>query len=315
MPASATRSMVSSASSAGCMASEQQWPATILPGKPVRIAASAMWRSERAGGIGGLVDVEIEVEAGVGGHPHHLVEGAVEVRDHEGDRAEHAVRPRHEGDELGGEGIVEEEVDREQRDRLQVDAVRPRRAHLDEDRPGDGVLRRQRIEVGAEQRRAVCVGAAEAEIHAAGDVVRRPVASRGRPRPRRAPRRRCRRDWACAARCGPCRCGCACRRRSARPCPRRGRDAGRSVSLPGRGDPLDVAVVDDDVGAQPARRRRAARAARRGARPARWRWRGRSAMPRGSRRSRSVTLSSPAGRRSRATSGEGDARRGWSRRR
>ena len=54
------------------------------------------------------------------------------------------------GDQLVGKGLVAELLDGEDRDGLKLDAAGPAFAHLGEDRPGDAVLRPDRIEMGAE---------------------------------------------------------------------------------------------------------------------------------------------------------------------
>ncbi len=65
--------------------------------------------------------------------------------------AEHAAIFAQEADQLGHEGLVEQEIAAGQRDGLQLDPAGPAGAHLGEDRPGDRVLRRYGIDVGAQQ--------------------------------------------------------------------------------------------------------------------------------------------------------------------
>ena len=138
-------------------------------------------------------------------------------------------------------GRVEDVLDREQGTRLQLDAARPALAHLGEDRPGDAGLRADesrwvRISAGA-----VGIGAAQGEIHAAA---RRPrptsCASRSSATASSAPTK-VPSGFGCAARYGPCRDGCACRRRPGRTMPPSRSTAGE-LSRAGRREALDAAV-------------------------------------------------------------------------
>ena len=234
---------------------------------------------------------------------------AVEVGDHEGDGAEDAAVRGDGGDDLGGEGRRRGTASMAKSDDgLQLDAAGPALAHLGEDRPGDAVLRRQRIEVGAEQRGAVGVGARRLKSMRRRDVVGRPVGvAVGRHRVERAHEG--------AVGIGPARPDVALV------------DVGVHVDE-GRPDHAAVEVEPRRVRSAPAggrcarsgRRRSTMSAATRPSasgspggsssedRRESWRWRGRSAARRGSRRSRVATLSSPGARRSRATSGAGGAR-------
>ena len=85
----------------------------------------------------------------------------VQFGDHEGDGAEQPAVALDRGGDIGRKAVIEDCVDAEERDGLQLDAAGPAVAHLGEDRPGNAVLRRQRVEMGAEQRRAVGVGGAQ----------------------------------------------------------------------------------------------------------------------------------------------------------
>ena len=85
------------------------------------------------------------------------------------------------------------------------------------------VLRRRHIEMGADGRRAMRIGAAQREIHAPLDIGRRPVGGPVVAAPPSARPARCHRGSACAARYGPCRDGCADRRRPAARCRHRDR--------------------------------------------------------------------------------------------
>ena len=108
------------------------------------------------------------------------------------------------------------------RHRLQFDAAGPAR-RASRRRPasemrccgGDG------IEMGADERGAVGIGGAQREIHAPLDVVRPTSWPRGRRRTASsAPHEGAVRIAAGAARYGPCRDGCACRRRHGQTMPR-----------------------------------------------------------------------------------------------
>ncbi len=92
-----------------------------------------------------------------------------------GHHAQHAAVP---GDDVSGlderAGQVRP-VDADEADALQLDAAGPRVAQVREHRPGDGVLRRHRVEVGADCPCPVGVGAAQAELGAATHVLCRPV--------------------------------------------------------------------------------------------------------------------------------------------
>jgi hypothetical protein len=75
------------------------------------------------GGIAGLVDVKVEIEAAVGGAVHDQLERAVEVGDHEGNGAEDAAVPGNRVDDIVGISLVEELVDGE--DRYALSSMRP----------------------------------------------------------------------------------------------------------------------------------------------------------------------------------------------
>ena len=95
------------------------------------------------------------------------------------------------------------------------------------------MLRRRRIEVGAQQRRAVGIGAAQAEIHAAARRRLPSSAPRGRAHRFERADEGAVRVAACAARYGPCRYACACRRRWATPCRPTRSEPGKQLSAPG----------------------------------------------------------------------------------
>jgi hypothetical protein len=61
--------------------------------------------------------------------------------------------------------VVDCEIDRKKRDALQCDAVLPFLAHLGEDRPGDGCLFAEGIQVGADCPAAMSKRATQREIH------------------------------------------------------------------------------------------------------------------------------------------------------
>ncbi len=99
----------------------------------------------------------------------------------------------------------------------------PGLAHLGEDGPGDAGLRADRIEMGADRAGAMGEGAAEREIHAGAHVLGRPVRVAVAADVVERAAGRCRPDCGVAARYGPCRDGCGCRRGGARRCRRRDR--------------------------------------------------------------------------------------------
>ena len=130
--------------------------------------------------------------------------------------------------------LVEGEIDRKQRRGLQVDAAAPAFAHGGEHRPTDCGLRPDAVDMRADRARAVRIGAAQAELHAPRDVGGAPigvaVGGDGVQRGGETSRR----DWRRAARCGPCRDGCARRRKAAARCGRRGRRRGSIAPAPRR---------------------------------------------------------------------------------
>jgi hypothetical protein len=126
------------------------------------------------GGVAGLVDVQVDGEAVLGGQGEESVEVRVQARAGLRDEAEDAAVLGHEAGELvagravvvGGHG---------ERHALEFDPARPTLARLGEDGPGDRRLGRQGVEVGADGPRPVGVGAAERELHARRHVAGRPV--------------------------------------------------------------------------------------------------------------------------------------------
>ena len=71
--------------------------------------------------------------------------------------------------------VVEGKLDGEEGRALQRDAPAPRLAQFGEDRPGDGGLRRHRIDMRAQRHRAMRIGAFEPELHAGAQVARAPI--------------------------------------------------------------------------------------------------------------------------------------------
>ena len=169
MPASAT--LVDGARRArrpAARASEQQWPATMLPSNLWRSAASAM-RAERAGlGVERLVDMEIEIEAvarGARNNRSSTGSSFAGSREGHGRRACRRCRAT----------VVDDcRTCARRRARRRSGTARPpaarsgpsRLAHLGEHRPGDRCLRRELNRVGADGAGAVREGAAQRELHA-----------------------------------------------------------------------------------------------------------------------------------------------------
>ena len=127
------------------------------------------------GGVLGLVDVEIEVEAIIGGETEQRVQALVKLRQHIGDAAQDAVMCAQGCDDVRHMRTIGHVLDGEQRHRLQLDTAGPFFSHVGKDRPGNADLLADRIEMGADGRRAMRIGAAQREIHAGGDVGGRPI--------------------------------------------------------------------------------------------------------------------------------------------
>ena len=133
--------------------------------------------AERAGGgIGGFIDMEIEIPAFPFGQREEGVEALAQPRDHVGHGAENirAVGVEH---PLDGAHVrfVEREIDVEQRRRLQFDPAAPALAGLGDDRPADLRLRPDAVDMGPDGCGAVRVSRAKAELHPLADVSRGPV--------------------------------------------------------------------------------------------------------------------------------------------
>ncbi len=130
--------------------------------------------AKRAGaGVEALVDVEVEIQAALRGEPEDPLELRVDVRQHEGHAAKDAGALGNPIGDLLGEGAAKV-VERDQRDRLQLDPSGPFGAQLAEQGPGDPMLRRQAVEMGADRDRAVGKGAAQPELEAHPHIVLRP---------------------------------------------------------------------------------------------------------------------------------------------
>ena len=152
--------------------------------------------------------------------------------------------------------VVDRELDREQRDRLQRDAALPCLAHLREHRPRD---RRSACRCESIWVRIAPVPCAKAQRSAksmrartssADQRVSRSAITASCARPGR-----CRRGSGCAARCGPCRDGCARRRSAAARCRRRDRRgpiAGGRRSAPERSRRCAPSSITMSQGARPS---------------------------------------------------------------
>ena len=127
-------------------------------------------------GIGAFIDMEVELPALALGEVEQDAEPLVQLRDHAGGRAENSgpMGVEHRLD-LGHVGGVQRKLDAEKRRRLQLDPAAPALARFRQDRPADSRLRAEAVDVGANGRRAMRVSAAQAELHARGDVGGGPV--------------------------------------------------------------------------------------------------------------------------------------------
>ena len=89
------------------------------PAKAARQRGFGDHAQRSGGGIGGFVDMKIEIPALAFGEREQPVEGALKLRDHIGHRADHAgpVEVDHRLD-VGHMGLVQRQVDSEQRNGL-----------------------------------------------------------------------------------------------------------------------------------------------------------------------------------------------------
>ena len=95
-----------------------------MPSKLFRSAASAIFFSEIAGDVVGLVGMEVEVEPVLDRMREDAVEQFLEVRHHVGDGAEHALGRGDALRQLAEPGLVAHALDAEQAGGLQLDAAR-----------------------------------------------------------------------------------------------------------------------------------------------------------------------------------------------
>jgi hypothetical protein len=112
-------------------------------------------------GVRRLVGVEVEFQADKRGGAQNTVEKFIQIRHHECDAAKHAFGDGDTIDKRTEPRMVAHLFDRDQGRRLQRDPTGPALAHCLEHRPGDGLLRRDGIEMRAKRRRSVRVGAAK----------------------------------------------------------------------------------------------------------------------------------------------------------
>ena len=131
-------------------------------------------------GRAAFVDVQIDVETVCDRDSEQSVERKLEHRSRLFAEERNAAQNAAVADDRRREGaklrlVIDREVDREERDGLKCDAVLPLLAHLGEDRPGDGGLLAQRIEMGADRAATVGEGATQREIHARAHVIGAPV--------------------------------------------------------------------------------------------------------------------------------------------
>jgi hypothetical protein len=214
MPAFATRSSVSSARASSCAESEQQWPTTTRPSKPVSILSSAMsrrvstlasivsstWKSASSPRAAAWAKKPLHPVAQVGhGVGHHAQNAALGLGHEIGGVAEVAVSSVHLSQPI-------------RHTACKVDPVGPVRLKLPEDGPGDVVLRRDAVEMRADRAGAVGIGRAQRERHARAQVLGAPAAALSArtvvSAPMKLPSGLGLRGQIC-----PCRDGCACRRR------------------------------------------------------------------------------------------------------
>ena len=211
-----------------------------------------MRRSERGGGIEALVDVEVEIEAALGGEREEAVEHARRgPAPSQVTQPEHAAAARRPGRRAPRRPAPPMSLERDQRAPPAARSGRPiRRAARRTAARRSASCGGTAVEMGADRDRAVGEGAAQPELEARAHVGR---ASSGAiavgARPPRARPRRCRPGSRRAARCGPCRGGCGSRPGPARPArrPGGGRRLPGIAPDPAATDRRDATVGDLDV--------------------------------------------------------------------
>ncbi len=163
----------------------------------------------------------------------HAAEQAVRL----GDDARHSIAE-----------LVGQQIDRAQRHGLQIDPAAPFFAHVAQHLPASLGSLLIGVDMGADRRHAVRIGAAQAELHAAAQIRRGPVRPVGGGCKTRIEKGAVA-GLDCARRCGPCRDGCECRSRSARPDGRRDRHARhrRSRASVRRFDARKLAAIDQKI--------------------------------------------------------------------
>ena len=127
-------------------------------------------------GIGAFVDVEVKLPAFALRELEEDAEPFMQIWRHAGDGAENP-RPmsvEHRLD-VGHVRGVRRKLDGEKGRRLKVDPAPPTCSRFGQDGPTDSRLWADAVDMGANGRRAVRIGAAQAELHARGDVGGGPI--------------------------------------------------------------------------------------------------------------------------------------------